>query len=302
MKREEELTAMTPERAIYFLERFKREEKMLGPNEKLALAYSIALLSTPKREEKLTVSVKIKSLEWERHSGFHGTLFAKSVIGEYAVWSGYYLPPHETEGVRAGSTVDAAKAAAQADYEARIRSALLSNPKPEVEPVEQRDNSELLRALSRMAGNRQSDGTSSLVSWQDREAIINGCHDLLIASRYPPKPEATDDWLSDIVEFLIKHEMLDRDPLHEYDLDDIMGALRDNYAPEAKEGGAHEVSAIDALIVGSYVNDAAHNLLVKHTGMEGGCPRVDWYKLRNEIAAALETAIDDFRAAIRRSK
>jgi len=50
MKREEELTAMTPERAIYFLERFKREEKMLGPNEKLALAYSIALLSTPKPE------------------------------------------------------------------------------------------------------------------------------------------------------------------------------------------------------------------------------------------------------------
>ncbi|MCZ7938476.1 hypothetical protein [Agrobacterium salinitolerans] len=36
---------MTPGRAIYFLERFKREEKMLGPHEQWALDFSIAALS-----------------------------------------------------------------------------------------------------------------------------------------------------------------------------------------------------------------------------------------------------------------
>lgn len=45
------------------------------------------------------------------------------------------------------------------------------------------NNIRLIQALSRMASNRQSDGRSSLVSAEDREAIINGCHDLLIASK-----------------------------------------------------------------------------------------------------------------------
>ncbi|WP_416065388.1 hypothetical protein ACK9YZ_01170 [Rhizobium sp. ZK1] len=45
---------------------------------------------------------------------------------------------------------------------------------------------ELLVALSRLAGNRQSDGTSSTVSREDRETIINGCHDLMIAARQAP--------------------------------------------------------------------------------------------------------------------
>jgi hypothetical protein len=35
---------MTAARAIYFLERFKREEKFLGPNEQLALDFSISAL------------------------------------------------------------------------------------------------------------------------------------------------------------------------------------------------------------------------------------------------------------------
>lgn len=38
--------AMTPSRAVYFLERFKREEKMLGPHEQWALDFAIAALST----------------------------------------------------------------------------------------------------------------------------------------------------------------------------------------------------------------------------------------------------------------
>lgn len=35
---------MTADRAVYFLERFKREEKMLGPNEQKALDFAIAAL------------------------------------------------------------------------------------------------------------------------------------------------------------------------------------------------------------------------------------------------------------------
>ncbi len=38
---------MTPERATYFLERFKREEKWLGPHEQWALDYTIAALASP---------------------------------------------------------------------------------------------------------------------------------------------------------------------------------------------------------------------------------------------------------------
>lgn len=38
---------MTPERATYFLQRFKRDEKMLGRHEQWALDYAIAALSTP---------------------------------------------------------------------------------------------------------------------------------------------------------------------------------------------------------------------------------------------------------------
>lgn len=43
--------------------------------------------------------------------------------------------------------------------------------------------SPLIQALSRLAGNRQADGTSSLVSGEDRTVIIDGCHDLMIADR-----------------------------------------------------------------------------------------------------------------------
>lgn len=39
-----ELKRMTPSRAAYFMERFKREEKLLGPNEQAALTYVIDML------------------------------------------------------------------------------------------------------------------------------------------------------------------------------------------------------------------------------------------------------------------
>jgi hypothetical protein len=39
--------SMTPDRAIYFLQRFKGEEKMLGPHEQWALDYAISALARP---------------------------------------------------------------------------------------------------------------------------------------------------------------------------------------------------------------------------------------------------------------
>lgn len=47
---------------------------------------------------------------------------------------------------------------------------------------------DLLMALSRLAGNRNKDGVSSTISREDRETIINGCHDLMIAVRQAPAP------------------------------------------------------------------------------------------------------------------
>jgi hypothetical protein len=43
------------------------------------------------------------------------------------------------------------------------------------------------------------------------------------------------------------------------------------------------------------VHEIAHNLLVNHTGSEGGFPRIDWYKLRAEISDAIALALDDQR-------
>jgi|GEM_PF-3059240 len=42
---------------------------------------------------------------------------------------------------------------------------------------------ELTKALSRLAGNRHSDGISSIVSADDRSVIINECHDMMLALR-----------------------------------------------------------------------------------------------------------------------
>lgn len=47
----EPVAKMTAHRAAYFMERFKREEKLLGPNEKAAVDFVISMLEAqPKRE------------------------------------------------------------------------------------------------------------------------------------------------------------------------------------------------------------------------------------------------------------
>lgn len=69
--------------------------------------------------------------------------------------------------------------------------ALGSNPSPQAQGT-----SDLIKALSRLTDNRHSDGVSSLVSPEDRGAIINGCYDLMIASRQAPAPQVVGITLS----------------------------------------------------------------------------------------------------------
>lgn len=47
-------------------------------------------------------------------------------------------------------------------------------------------SSELHKALARLAGNRHSDGTSSLISMEDRTVLIDGFHDLMLNTRAVP--------------------------------------------------------------------------------------------------------------------
>lgn len=43
------------------------------------------------------------------------------------------------------------------------------------------------------------------------------------------------------------------------------------------------------------VHQIAHDLLKAHTGQEGGCPKIDWYRLRSEISDAIAVALDNQR-------
>lgn len=83
-------------------------------------------------------AVAVKGLEWITFCSASGNCDAKTPFGKYVIQSeadGWCLF-NEDDASSVHSTLDAAKAAAQADYEARIRSALISPVAPEgSEPV-----------------------------------------------------------------------------------------------------------------------------------------------------------------------
>lgn len=134
----------------------------------------------------------IKALEWVDEGD--GVWVADTTVGYYRVsCPGGDLWVLAIDGDRQPHPFELARfarEAAQSDFETRIRSALV-HPTPVSSPVRVVDGApsvrgqyaDLIQALSRLAGNRQSDGVSSLVSGDDRAAIINGCHDLMIATR-----------------------------------------------------------------------------------------------------------------------
>lgn len=116
----------TPSQAAALLRKYARD-KRLPPNDNnfddaAAIIDRLAALHIPEQG--------VKALEWYE-SGGEPT--AHSMLGEYKV---YYMPgkgwfaivPGEVRGKPVGGSEAEAKAAAQADYDQRIRSALTSHP------------------------------------------------------------------------------------------------------------------------------------------------------------------------------
>ncbi len=75
-----------------------------------------------------SVAVKVKSLEWKEGNPGSYTEIAESPFGHYSVWeingTGCWSPWRQGSGSIVDGGLAGAKSAAQADYEARIRSAL----------------------------------------------------------------------------------------------------------------------------------------------------------------------------------
>ena len=88
-----------------------------------------ALLSSREEGYRQGVGARVKPLVWVERVGVTGTFDAASVFGTFIATvtddgRGFWFISGLTTGNYVGGTVEAAKAAAQADYEQRIMSAL----------------------------------------------------------------------------------------------------------------------------------------------------------------------------------
>jgi hypothetical protein len=138
----------------------------------LTAAISAYLATTePGKPESGVLAVKVKPLNWAPYSA--GMFFAPCIVGEYLVHprGHWWLKGENTQ--EAGS-IDEAKAAAQADYEQRIMSALSTPPQPvfadrhndetgECEMVDAEP--EMVAALRRKVAERK---TYAVVAWQGK--------------------------------------------------------------------------------------------------------------------------------------
>lgn len=73
---------------------------------------------------------------------------------------------------------------------------------------------------------------------------------------------------------------------HTGEVDDIVAYRVDEQISSSDES---------PLTISFPVHEIAHNLLLTHTGQEGGNPRIDWYRLRSEISDAIAVALDKQR-------
>lgn len=80
--------------------------------------HSAAVLKAADEIER-SPSPTVKGLEWVQMDDGE-TYHAQSILGRWARWCGHYLPPDGYGGIACSDPI----AAAQADYEARILSAL----------------------------------------------------------------------------------------------------------------------------------------------------------------------------------
>ncbi|MGO8093171.1 hypothetical protein [Rhizobium leguminosarum] len=138
--------------------------------------------------------------------------------------------------------------------------ALGSNPSPQVAGTP-----DLIKALSRLTDSRHSDGVSSLVSAEDRGAIINGCYDLMIASRQAPAPQAGSQAAIDVAAERRRQ------------------VESEGWTPEHDD---QHTDASMALAAGSYCESAARpTILAKKPGSAFAVPKLwpqswsrDWWK------------------------
>jgi hypothetical protein len=102
------------------------DAKIYGHAAEMALEAALPLLSQPVSGER------VRELIWGRGEYPREDMeFADSVFGAYAVWDingGIWRRPEDNAGRIVNGTLDDAKAAAQADFEARILSALSQSP------------------------------------------------------------------------------------------------------------------------------------------------------------------------------
>lgn len=80
------------------------------------------------RADLAPAAPKVKALEWKWQRDPRDMSEARTTIGSWTIWeidgSGYCHGPNDTSGKWCKGGLDGAKAAAQADYEARILAAL----------------------------------------------------------------------------------------------------------------------------------------------------------------------------------
>lgn len=72
---------MTAHRAVYFMERFKHEEKLLGPNEQAALDFVISMLEAQPEQE--TVEQERKAFEQHWYDYYHCGSISPRTDGTY---------------------------------------------------------------------------------------------------------------------------------------------------------------------------------------------------------------------------
>ena len=90
-------------------------------------------MQSPGSPKSTVPAQRVRPIPWLVDEGAGGlTHHAQTVVGYYAAWEdrgeGRVIVPHATSYRPAGRSAEDAKAAAQADYEARIISALLDAP------------------------------------------------------------------------------------------------------------------------------------------------------------------------------
>ncbi|UFS83162.1 hypothetical protein LPB79_12990 [Rhizobium sp. T136] len=182
----------------------------------------------PEQKRGAEMPVSVKALQWEYRERQMMTYVVKDYCGViYHInqtfgSDSYYFTTVRYDGeiLYDGDDLPSAQEAAQAGHERRILSTLIATPKPEAEPVAWTDTKEI-ESVSQYG--------TGLIWDKDGHEQLKLTRPSVPLYAHPPKPEATNDWFSQIVGFFVKHEMMDQ--RDEYDISDIMAALHDNYAP-----------------------------------------------------------------------